>query len=104
MKSSFLRAIARWPTRISVCTAPGLSMMTTRRVGGGGSIGFTTSTAACTHLPNARSAPANASSGDTSPTMARMALLAPNHFLWNATRSLRVSAVSVSGVPDCGRP
>ena len=28
------------PTRISVCTAPGLSMTTTRRVGGGGSIGF----------------------------------------------------------------
>ena len=28
------------PTRISVCTAPGLSMTTTRRVGGGGSTGF----------------------------------------------------------------
>ena len=36
MKSSFLRGIARLPTRISVCTAPGLSMTMTRRVGGGG--------------------------------------------------------------------
>ncbi len=41
-------------------------------------------------LPNARSAPANASSGVTSPTIARMALLAPNQALWNATRSSRV--------------
>ena len=28
------------PTRISVCTAPGRSITTTRRVGGGGSTGF----------------------------------------------------------------
>jgi len=39
MKSSFFRGIARLPTRISVWTAPGLSMTMTRRVGGGGSIG-----------------------------------------------------------------
>jgi len=50
-------------------------------VGGGGSTGLAASTVALGQLPNARSAPANASSGETSPTTARIALLAPNHFL-----------------------
>ena len=46
MKSSCLRGIAMLPTRISVCTAPGLSITTTRRVGGGGSIGLAASASA----------------------------------------------------------
>ena len=67
------------PTRISVCTASGLSTTTTRRVGAGGSIGFERrQLAPCAQSPNALSAPANASSAVTSPTMARMALFGAN--------------------------
>ena len=43
--------------------------------------GFGAVTSARAHLPNARSAPANASSWLMSPTMARMALFAPNQDL-----------------------
>ena len=53
-------------------------------------------------VPNARSAPAKASSGVTSPTIARMALLAPNQALWNARRSSRVMLAIDSGVPESG--
>ena len=77
------------PTRISVCTAPGRSMTTSRRVACGGAGAVGASDPARPQPPNARSAPANASSALTSPTMARMALLAPNHFLWNPSRSSR---------------
>ena len=40
----------------------------------------------------------------TSPTIARIALLAPNHRLWNASRSSRVIAASDAGVPESGLP
>ena len=40
----------------------------------------------------------------TSPTTARMALFGTKLRWWNATRSSRVMAASVSGVPLCGMP
>ena len=48
--------------------------------------------------------PANASSAVTSPTIARIALLAAKYRWWKATRSSRVSAAIDSGVPVCGMP
>ncbi len=66
--------MASMPTRISVCTASGLSTTTMRRVGGGGSIGFGSATSARGQRPNTRSAAANASSLVTSPTIARIML------------------------------
>ncbi len=90
------------PTRISVCTAPGDRRSRPRRVGGGGSSALTAGSSTRSHEPNARSAPGNASSGVTSPTIARIALLAPNQRLWNARRSSRVMAAIESGVPESG--
>ena len=51
-----------------------------------------------------RHAPANASSGVTSPTIARIELFAPNQVLWNATRSSRVMLAIDCAVPESGRP
>ena len=96
--------MASIPTRISVCTASGLSTTTTRRVGGGGSIGVGAATSARGHWPNARSAAANASGLVTSPTIARIMLFGTKYRLWNACRSSRVMRASVSGVPLLGRP
>ena len=42
---------------------------------------FTALASDFSHFPNARSAPAKASSADTSPTMARIALFGPNQVL-----------------------
>src|SRR6476620_4378505 len=92
------------PTRISVCTAPGLSITTTRRVDGGGSGARGAVFGAVSHDPKARSAPANASSAVTSPTMARIALFAPYQALWNPRRSWREMLAIEDGVPELGRP
>ena len=79
------------PTRISVCTAPGLSTTTTRRVGGGGS---GSSIRARPLRPRAEHplAPRTPPRVVTSPTIARMQLFGAKNVWWNATRSSRVIA------------
>ncbi len=74
MKSSDLRLMPRWPARISVCTAPGMSMTTTRRAGAGGPSCSIGATARDSHPPKILSTAANASAGTTSPATARMQL------------------------------
>ena len=96
--------MASWPTRMLVCTASGLSMITIRRVEAGGSIDGGGGSVPRAQSPNTRCAAANASSLVTSPTMARIMLFGRKYCVWNACRSSRVSEPSESSVPMPGSP